>query len=134
VTIKEGRYSAGRVLCVNHPAVDLRRKRTVRSRFYIEREIMIAFGGIAAEEVYTGKRDFAGADFDSSIVYALSGYKTGRREEAIAYGHWLYERTVTLLLLQKAALKALVSALLENEYLSGRVARDIFVLCQRRRR
>jgi len=87
---------------------------------------MIGFGGVAAEEICLGSGEVTGMDFDSEIICTLAANKTNRRAEVIAYGHWLYERTLSLLLGHKKSLKAIVAALLRKEELTASEARKIF--------
>jgi len=117
----------GSTRCAHPPTVDLRRaKQDPRARFYIEREAIIAFAGTAAEELLTNKRDPHALDSDFDTIFALCGGKKTRSAETVAYGRWLYERAVTLLLRHRREVEALASALLERSRLTGAEARSIF--------
>jgi ATP-dependent Zn protease len=61
----------GRVVCGQHPALDPRRARNrTRVRRMVEREIMIAWAGLAAEELFY-RRDLRGIDDDAETIVGL---------------------------------------------------------------
>lgn len=89
----------GLVRNAKSPRLDLRRQpRTLRERWAREREVIIYFAGLIAEERFSGKRTLDGVESDFLAIEKILGARSGRKEETIAYGRWLYERSASLVL------------------------------------
>ncbi len=94
---------------------------------WLEREILIALGGLAAEARHTGSYNWGGADRDRQSVRRLAILRAGERqaerlerrllskvEHLLAQeGHWL-------------AVQLIVAELLRCGVISGRAARHLF--------
>lgn len=62
----------GLLRCTQHPCLDMRRRQNrSRIRHYIKREVVIAWCGLVAEEMGTGKRRLAGMESDAEMIDAL---------------------------------------------------------------
>jgi hypothetical protein len=97
------------------------------SEDWVEREILIALGGIAAEAVHTGQYGWEEADRDLRYVRDLAEQRAGRRqadrlerrmlskaEHLLAKpGHW-------------RAVESIAAELLRLGEISGRAVRDLF--------
>lgn len=110
--------NGGLVRTVSVPKMDLRRPpRTLRERWIREREVMCYFAGVIAEEMYTGRRTLDGVGDDFHAIESILGCRWMREEEAIAYGRWLYERTVSLVALHRRELTRAANLLLKRRCL-----------------
>jgi len=69
---------------------------STRNRIRIERLIISALGGCAAEARFVGRHNFIGAHVDWHFAADLSEFPTGSHKEAGAYLNWLWERTRTI--------------------------------------
>ena len=97
------------------------------SEDWLEREILIALGGIAAEARHTGRHDWDGASRDHRYVRRLAGERAGeRRAERLERrllakaehllsreGHW-------------RAVELIAAELIRHGAISGRAARHLF--------
>ncbi len=79
----------GHVICGQHPNLDPRRAcDKVHARRMIEREVKIAWAGLAAEELFYERRDLDGLDDDAAMIDALLKRlerDRGRREDLGAH-------------------------------------------------
>jgi hypothetical protein len=100
----------------------------VRTRWFVEREIMVFLAGGVALEKFQGHRRALGDGEDLRYAKDLASFVCGDMEEIGAYVAWLHART-KLLLNQPwnwRAVGDLAEALLEHKELSGRAARRIY--------
>jgi hypothetical protein len=99
-----------------------------RTRWFVEREIMVILAGGVALEKFQGHRRALDDGEDRRYATDLASYVYGDLEESCAYVAWLRART-KLLLNQPwnwRAVANLARALLEHKELSGRGARRIY--------
>jgi hypothetical protein len=108
------------------------RKGTIRpTDDWIEREILISLGGIAAETRHTNVRDWGSAGRDWEYVHALAVGRAGERRA---------ERLINRLLAKAEhmiakedhwqAIVLIAKALLQHGTMSGRAARHFFEQCR----
>jgi len=69
---------------------------STRNRIRIERLIISALGGCAAEARFVGRHNLIGAHADWHFAADLSTSQAASDEEADAYLNWLWERTRTI--------------------------------------
>lgn len=101
------------------------------SEDWIEREILIALGGIAAEARHTGVHAWEAAGRDWQYVRDLVVERAGeRRAERLA--HRLLSKAEHLLAKEGhwRAVEQIAAALLKNGMISGRAARHLFEQCR----
>lgn len=94
---------------------------------WLEREILIALGGIAAEARHTGDYNWAGADRDRQFVRRLAIQRAGERQAERLERRMLAK--VEHLLAREAhwrAVQLIVAELLRCGAISGRAARHLF--------
>jgi len=97
------------------------------SEDWLEREILIALAGIAAEARHTGDYNWAGADRDRQFVRRLAVQRAGERQAERLERRMLAK--VEHLLAQEAhwrAVQLIVAELLRCGAISGRAARHLF--------
>jgi ATP-dependent Zn protease len=101
------------------------------SEDWIEREILIALGGIAAEARHTGVHAWEGASRDWQYVRDLVVERAGERRAERLAGRLLSKAEH---LLAKGghwrAVEQIAAALLKNGMISGRAARHLFEQCR----
>lgn len=108
------------------PKFDLRRSpRSLRERWEREREAIIYFAGLIAEEGLTGKRTLSGVGNDFEAVERILSRKHSREEEVTAYGRWLYERCVSILQQNWAAVERLAETLATVRKINGKAIRKL---------
>jgi hypothetical protein len=103
----------------------------LRTRNYLERSIMVSFGGIVAEELHKRKSltiKQAGADRDFQNVISCSGYICTPGKEETAFLGWLLYRTQNVLSypLNWKYVRVLVEALLKEKTIPARRVRTMF--------
>ncbi len=97
------------------------------SEDWLEREILIALGGMAAEARHTGDYNWAGADRDRQLVRRLATQRAGERQAERLERRMLAK--VEHLLAQEGhwrAVELIVAELLRCGAISGRAARHLF--------
>lgn len=94
---------------------------SARNRIRLERLIISALGGCAAEARFLGRHNWIGAHNDWRFAANLSTYQAGSDEEADAYLNWLWERTRNIFRLDHwwDMTTALAEALVEHRTLSA---------------
>ena len=106
----------------------------IKLRVGAEREAMISFAGLAAEQILLGStRHYrqSGSDFAyaTQCLSYLTDYDGGRNDtdELDAYSKWLYERTRATLTVSYLwqAVEALANELLARKHVGGKEARQI---------
>lgn len=111
---------AGRVRCTNHPRLTLRgASNPARIRQYIEREIIIAWAGLAAESLHRGRKTLDGAGDDAEMITALLRRLEPDAERRTALGRNLFEQTVRLLKRRWSAVRRVAEALVQHGFLTG---------------
>jgi hypothetical protein len=103
------------------------------SEDWVEREALIALGGVAAEAMYTGAHDWDGADRDRRYVRELALDRAGgERAAERLQRRWLAK--AEHLLARPAHWKAvglIAAELLRLREISGRAARHLFERCRK---
>lgn len=108
------------------PKFDLRRSpRSLRERWDREREVIIYFAGLIAEEGLTGKRTLSGIGNDFDAVERILRHGHARAEEVTAYGRWLYERCVSILQQNWAAVERVAETLATVRTIKGMAIRKL---------
>lgn len=108
------------------PKFDLRRSpRSLGERWEREREAIIYFAGLIAEEGLTGKRTLSGVGNDFDAVERILRHRHAREAEVTAYGRWLYERSVSILQKNWAAVERLAEALATVRKINGKTVRKL---------
>ncbi len=104
------------------------------SEDWLEREVLIALAGMAAEARYTGTYDRSGAARDLRYARSLALQRTGSQRQAerlerrlLAKAENLLERAVNW-----RAVERIAQELLEVGEISGRQARHLYEECLRR--
>lgn len=94
---------------------------------WLEREILIALGGIAAEARYTGAYSWGNAARDQQFVHRLAVQRAGERR-AERLQRRLLAKAEHLLADDRTwrAVELIAAALLESGEISGRTARHLF--------
>lgn len=106
------------------PKIDLRRTpKNLRERWEREREAIIYFAGLIAEEGLTGKRTLAGVSSDFEAVGRILHDKHARDDEVTSHGRWLYERSVSILQRNWAAVERLAKELARLRMMRGKAIR-----------
>jgi ATP-dependent Zn protease len=97
------------------------------SEDWVEREILIALGGIAAEAIHSGAYGWAEADRDLRYVRDLTEQRAGRRQ-AERLERRLLAKTEHLLAKPAhwRAVESIAAELLRRGEISGRAVRDLF--------
>jgi ATP-dependent Zn protease len=97
------------------------------SEDWLEREILIALGGIAAEARFTGNYEWDGASRDQQYVRGLSVQRAGERR-AERLERRLLAKTEHILAREGhwRAVELIAAALTERGSISGRAARHLF--------
>jgi ATP-dependent Zn protease len=108
------------------PKIDLRSPpRNARERRDREREVVIYFAGLVAEEGLTGKRNLYGIGSDFSAIHSLLRVNRSDKDDVIAAGGRLYNRTVSLVFRNRPSVERVAEALVQHRQLSGRAVRHI---------
>lgn len=101
---------------------------------WLEREAIIALGGLAAEAGMTGEYDWAGASRDYEAVYELALSRAGNARKAerlvkrfLSKTEWLIDRDG-----RWEAVEKIAAELLRLGEISGRAARHFFAEATRR--
>lgn len=104
------------------------------SQDWLEREILIALAGMAAEARRTGTYDRGGAERDLAYVQKLAIQRAGNERQAERLERRLLGRVEHLLEQEGhwAAVEAIAAVLLVSGEMSGRQARHLFEECLRR--
>lgn len=98
------------------------------SEDWIEREVLIALAGMAAEAIYTGKYCVHGAARDLRYARRLLTERAGSERRAERLERRLLAKVESLLADEQtwSAVDAIAHELLQSETISGRAARHIF--------
>ncbi|MFO0880363.1 MAG: hypothetical protein U0840_23710 [Gemmataceae bacterium] len=104
------------------------------SQDWLEREMLIALAGMAAEANRTGTYDRAAAGRDLAYVQKLALQRAGNERQAERLERRMLARVEHLLGQEPhwAAVEAIAAALLQAGEISGRQARHLFEECLRR--
>jgi ATP-dependent Zn protease len=103
------------------------------SEDWVEREILISLGGIAAEALHTGEHDWDGAERDHRFVRELSLQRAGNERAAERLERRLLSKAEHLLSRPAhwRAVERIAAELLRVREISGRAARHLFDECCR---
>lgn len=103
------------------------------SQDWLEREVLIALAGLAAEARYTGRYDPAGAARDLRYARGLSLQRAGNERQAERLERRLLAKAEHLLgrAAHWAAVERIAAALLASVEISGRQARHLYEECLR---
>jgi ATP-dependent Zn protease len=101
------------------------------SEDWLEREILIALGGVAAEALHTGEYAWAGADRDHRYVHGLALQRAGNERQAERLERRMLAKTEHLLTRPAhwRAVERLAAELVRLREVSGRTARHLFEQC-----
>jgi ATP-dependent Zn protease len=101
------------------------------SEDWLEREILIALGGLAAEALHTGVYAWEGAARDHRYVHGLALQRAGNERRAERLERRLLARTEHLLARPAhwRAVERLAAELVRVREISGRAARHLFDEC-----
>jgi ATP-dependent Zn protease len=105
------------------------------SQDWLEREVLIALAGMAAEARHTGAYDRAAASRDLRYARELALQRAGNERQAERLERRLLSKVEHLLEQEMnwQAVTRIAAALLEQGEISGRQARHLFEECQRER-
>jgi ATP-dependent Zn protease len=105
------------------------------SQDWLEREILIALAGMAAEARHTGQYDHEAASRDLRYAHGLALQRAGNDRQAERLQRRLLSKVEHLLEQENhwAAVVRIAAALVEQSEISGRQARHLFEECQRER-
>ena len=105
------------------------------SQDWLEREVLIALAGMAAEARHTGQYDHAAASRDLRYAHELALQRAGNDRQAERLQRRLLSKVEHLLEQEShwAAVVRIAAALIEQGEISGRQARHLFDECQRER-
>ncbi len=121
VSIGTASQHRGLTRCGQHPNLDPRR-RAGRSRIRrnIRREIIIAWSGLVAEEIATGRRDLAGLEDDARMVDRLLRRLEPDPAVRIILGRKLLNEAIQLISDHWQAVAAMAKVLTEERTMSRR--------------
>ncbi|MFC2002560.1 hypothetical protein ACFLV4_01245 [Chloroflexota bacterium] len=125
IILDESEDTVGHVLSGKRARVEYERvEPSSHNRFQIEKYILVALGGNAAERLLTGRKVWAGSETDLHNAYDYVSLLIQEENEIRAYLKWLHERTGNTLssACNWFAVETLANELLNRRYIgSGQV-------------
>jgi ATP-dependent Zn protease len=106
------------------------------SEDWVEREILIALAGLAAEAMHTGEYAWDAAEQDRNYVKGLALERAGNARQAERLEKRMLSKAEHILSKEEnwQAVERLAAELLRSGEVSGRAARHIYEECQRENR
>ncbi len=121
-----GQRGFGLLRCAQHPRLDIRSaSNRARTRRYIEREVVIAWCGLVAEEMGTGQRRLVGLEGDAEMIDALLRRIERDKPRRTEIGRQLLQDAVAIMDRAWPAVLAVTEALRRETKLSASRVRAI---------
>jgi len=120
----------GCVACGQHPRLDPRgRAHNARARWMVEREVMITWAGMAAEELFRTKRDLRGLDDDADAIVNLLARLERDKPRRDDLGRFLLLAIRMILSENRASVKRVADALVASGRLGAAEVRRLVKGC-----